>query len=146
MLISPSCSIVLFQFLDCRTHGVPQKTTFTVLVHCCDAATEARRSFFIVYRSFPKLSNTVGYKGIPWCPSSQSNIVIFGNVCSLMSSVIRHISFFSINYSHHVQLSSNKFQSCHERLARLKPRMGYPHKVTFKIKLAIIKTQVSFSH
>ncbi len=48
----------------------------------------------------------------------------------------RHIPFF--NY---FELSSNKFQQWHDRLARIKPSMGYSRKIAFKVKFAIIKTR-----
>ncbi len=65
----------------------------------------------------------------------------FGNSCPLQTNTFH----FPIIQSHHVQLSSNKFQSCYERLARKFPCMWYPLAATFKVKLAIIKTGV-FSH
>ncbi len=56
-----------------------------------------------------------------------------------MSSANQHLSF-SIIHTHHVQFSSNKFQSCYEKLARETPPMGHLNKVTFKVKLVISKT------
>ncbi len=65
----------------------------------------------------------------------------FANSCPLQTDTFR----FSLIQSRHILLSSNKFCKCNERLGRLIPCMGYPHKVTCKVKLAIIQTRV-FSH
>ncbi len=66
----------------------------------------------------------------------------FANSCPLQTNTF----LFSIIHSHQAQLSSNKFQSCYARFARIISRMGYPHEVTFKVKLAIIKTPYTHTH
>ncbi len=65
----------------------------------------------------------------------------FANSCPLQTDTF----LFPLIHSHNAQLSSNMFYKFNERLGRYIPCMGYPHEVTFKVKLAIIQTRV-FSH
>ncbi len=62
---------------------------------------------------------------------------VFANSDPLQTDTFR----FSIFHSHHIQLSSNKFQSGYAILARQQPRMGHPlARSSTKGNFTIIKT------